>query len=168
MDYTFAGLINALEELLDVHGRLLALSEEKSRAILERDTDALNAVVQQEMRLMQQSNAAEKRRGDIAAELGRLLVIPAKAVTLSSLAKAAPPAEGLRLTELGRELTQLLTAQKETNARVRNMLDAHIEYSDMMLNLMVGPEDPLNNLYSAGGVEKKDMRQSPGLFDIRG
>ena len=62
-----------------------------------------------------------------------------------------------RLTMLQKELDGLLKAQEDINRINRTLLETHLEFTNAMLSVIVGSEDPLNNYYNEDGkaVEKK-------------
>jgi flagellar biosynthesis/type III secretory pathway chaperone len=163
----FQPLITLLEAMAAVFDEMSAVSLQKERAILAGDTEAFTGFLRQENALTGKVAGLEKRRLTEAATLAEQLSIPPGDATLERLADAAPVPVQSALRALRARLTGLVTQQKALNARARDLLTAHVDYADMMLGMMVGPEDPLNNLYGAKGRDAQRGRQTPGLFDTQ-
>lgn len=165
MNINFAPLLVAMEEMCRVYRDMNSLSAEKQQVIMRGDTTRLEEIVRQELRLVHESAGLDKKREQAAAQLALEAGIGKdEQINITRLAALGGDG-GDRLAALGKELASLLSGQKKLNEASRNLLEAHIEYADVMLNLMVGPEDPLNNIYGAQGTGEKERRQSPGLFD---
>jgi len=159
----FSPLLGALDDLLAIHGELVELGAEKQGVIITGDITRLSAIVQRELRLMQQSASSDKKRGQAADNLAAEAGLEAPGMT--ALATLTDRETAAALTEKGHALRLLLAQQKDLNAKAKELLETHIQFGDMMLNLMVGPEDPLNNIYGAKGLDENNRRQTPGLFD---
>lgn len=167
MGANFGPLLGILDEMVAVHSQLAQLSTEKQQVIIKNDTARLSAIAQQEMRLMHQSTALDKKRAQAAAALAHEAGLPGGEITVSQLISIADENDRARLAGIRKELGALLSTQKSLNEINRGLLETHIEYTDLMLNLMVGPEDPLNNIYGAQGAGEKEKRHSAGLFDTQ-
>ena len=164
MSLDFAPLLGALDAMLAAHRELLALGGEKQGVIIAGDADRLSAIVQREMRLMQQSASNDKKRSAAAEALAEQAGVEGE-LSLSALGALADAETAALLADKGQELRLLLSRQKALNAKAKELLETHLQFGDMMLNLLVGPEDPLNNIYGAKGLEENGRRQSAGLFD---
>jgi len=161
----FSPLLGALDDMLAAHRELLALGAEKQSVIIAGEVERLSAIVQREMRLMQQSASSDKKRGLAAEALAEAAEMTGPELSLSALGTLANAETAALLADKGQELRLLLMRQKALNTKAKELLETHIQFGDMMLNLLVGPEDPLNNIYGAKGLEENGRRQSAGLFD---
>jgi flagellar biosynthesis/type III secretory pathway chaperone len=86
-------------------------------------------------------------------------------ITVSSIAEHADPDEREVIRALQTELTELIEKHTALNAENRELIKAHIEYSEAMLNMMVVSEDPLNNFYGGDGKATVDKKKTTGFFD---
>ena len=144
---------------------MLELSREERRIIISGEAEKLEDIVRQEMRTLSKLNAIEKRRTalhhDISAELG----IPENDVTVSAIVEHAEPDERDVFKELQAELTVLLKRHTDLNKENRELIKAHIEYTDAMMDILVDSEDPLNNFYGGDGKTSQDRKKSTGFFN---
>lgn len=164
---SLTAMIELLEQQRELQESLLDISREKRKAIIESNTDRLNEIVTSELKALHRMNSLEKKRVELIHQIAEGQAVEAQELTVSRLAEIADGEERARLLSLRDRLTGLLAEQKQLNAMNRELLEVHMDYTDLMLNLMVGPEDPLNHIYSAGGYANQDERKSSGLFDTQ-
>jgi flagellar biosynthesis/type III secretory pathway chaperone len=144
---------------------LLNLSHEARSVILCGDTARLSAIVNGELRALSRVNAAEKKRAALIPEVARLLGLPEDGVTVGAIVERAAPDERDAFEQLQRELTALFAAQREMNEINQDLLEAQLEYSDAMMNVIAPPEDTLNNFYGGDGRTSDERRESTGFLD---
>jgi len=148
-----------------VLGKMLELSTEEREIIIHGESSKLEEIVRLELRELSKLGSIEKRRlalhKSIAAEFG----LTEKNITVSAIAERADPDESERITQLQEELTGLISRHTAINNENRELIKAHMEYSETMLELMVGSEDPLNNLYGGDGKSAPDRKKTTGFFD---
>ena len=154
-------------ELCGIYGRLLELSHIKHKAIIENDTEGISAAVQAETRLLYESRDADKKRAAFVSKAAKTLGVAEDEITFSRLLCLASPDEADRLSALHGQLGALLASLKQLNRQNLELLKTHVEYTEMMINLIVGPEDPINTIYGAGGVSDEKKRHTAGLFDTQ-
>ena len=158
-------LCNLLIEQKAILERMMELSVEERRVILSGETSLLEDVVRQELRELSKLNAKEKKRAalhkDISVELG----LPETDVTVSAIAERVEPDERAAIKKLQTELTALLKQHTDLNTENRELIKAHIEYTEAMLDIMVDSEDPLNNFYGGDGKAAQERKKSTGFFD---
>lgn len=167
MEHELKTMCELLEEHISVQGSLLELSQEKKQVIISGNTERLNEIVQTELKSLARMNSIEKRRTALVAALSKELGVQEGELTVSVLSERAggTPA-GSRLTALQEELTKLLREQADQNNINKKLLETQLEYTDTMLNLIVGPDDPLNNFYGGDGrTTDAEIRKSAGIFD---
>ena len=161
-----------LEELRDLLleqkamlGNMLELSQEERRIIVSGEADKLEDIVRQEMRLLSKLNAIEKRRAAMNPAVSAEFGLPDNDITLSAIIELAGPDEREAIKELQTQLTALLKQHTDLNKENRELIKAHIEYTDAMIDVMVDSEDPLNNFYGGDGKTAQDRKKSTGFFD---
>ena len=165
MRQSLADLRGLLLEQKSILENMLELSQEERRIIVGGEADKLEDIVRQEMRLLSKLNAIEKRRiamnPVISAEFG----LPENDITVTAIAERAEPDERETIKSLQSELNRLLRQHTELNKENRELIKAHIEYTDAMMDIMVDSEDPLNNFYGGDGKAAQDRKKSTGFFD---
>jgi flagellar biosynthesis/type III secretory pathway chaperone len=77
----------------------------------------------------------------------------------------AEPDELDVIVKLQLELVALIEQHSNINMENRELIKAHLEYSEAMLELMVDSEDPLNNFYGGDGRVVADRKKTTGFFN---
>jgi len=158
-------LFDLLLEQKSVLTNMLELSREERRIILSNDIGELESIVRLELRELSKLGAIEKKRlalhKDIAAEFG----LPEKDLTVSAIAQRAQPDDREAIIKLQTELMDLINQHTDVNMENRELIKAHLEYSEAMLELMVDSEDPLNNFYGGDGKAASERKKSTGFFN---
>ena len=160
-------LCDLLNEHKSVLEKMLLLSQEERRIIISGETEKLEGIVRLELRELSRIGAIEKKRialhNTISGELG----LSAQNMNVSAIVERAEPDERKAIKKLQTELTELINQHMALNNENRELINTHMEYSDMMLNLMVDSEDPLNNFYGGDGKAAPDKKKATGFFDGR-
>ena len=144
---------------------LLALSREERRIIIAGEADKLEGIVIKEMRELSKLNAIEKKRLALHPVIAAELSLSENDLTVSDIAGHADPNERETLKKIQVELTSLLKQHTDLNLENRELIQAHFEYSESVLDLMVEYEDPLNNFYGEDGRATPDKKKTTGFFD---
>ena len=146
-------------------GDMLELSREERRIIVSGEADKLEDIVRQEMRLLSKLNAIEKRRAAMNPAISAEFGLPENDITISAIIERAEPEEREVIKALQTQLNSLLGQHTDINKENRELIKAHIEYTDAMIDVMVDSEDPLNNFYGGDGKTSQDRKKSTGFFD---
>ena len=158
-------LFSFLEDQKKIQTGLYDLSLEKRRVIISDETDQLSEIVQRELQLLSQLNTLEKRRAAVLEEWAGYISCPPDEITLSKILENLDRDDSGQISALQQELYSLMTSLRDLNDENGKLLEAKLEYTDTMLNLYVGAEDPLNNIYGAAGKTDAEMRKSTGMFN---
>ena len=159
-------LCGLLEEQKGVLESMLELSLEERQIIICGDADRLDGIVRQKHRGVSKLGALEKKRMAILPDVERDLRLPqGGGTTVSLVAKRAEPGEREVIGKLQEELTALLKRHTALNKENHELIKSHFDYADAMLNLMVDPEDPLNNFYGGDGKAAPERKRTTGFFD---
>lgn len=165
MRQILAELCELLSEQKTLLENMLVMAREEQQIIIRGESEKLEDIVRKELRELSKLGAAEKKRTTlhkaIAAELG----MPAEELTVTAIAERAEPDERTAIVKLQKELTELISQHTTLNLENRDLIEAHMDYSETMLDLMVGVEDPLNNFYGDDGKASPDKKKTTGLFD---
>ena len=168
MDFEENGLTDIINEVYRLlleqkatQETLLGLAQRKREAVIKNDTDELTAIVKDEYLVLSQVHKIEKQRinamSGIAVEAGK----PAKDITISDLLEYADELQKPLLCTLQTELLDILTKLKAQNDENGALVDAQLEYIGLMLSVIAGAEDPLNNFYGGDG-QSLDVEISRG------
>jgi len=165
MRQSLSELCILLQEQKEVLGNMLELAKEERIIIVGGESEKLENVIRLEIKELNKLGAIEKKRlalhQVIAAELG----IQGDEITVSKIAEKAQPEEREAIRQLQTELMPIIEEHAAVNMENRELIKAHIEYSETMLELMVGSEDPLNNMYGGDGRAAPDKKKMTGFYD---
>lgn len=162
----FQKMYDLLFELKKNLQKLLELSYEKRRAAHSNETDRLNEIVNQEMRYLSEMNSLEKKRQKLQESIAANINVPEKDITVSFLIEKTEGTMKERFVKIHREMNGLLKAQMEINAINNELLETQLEYTNTMLNVIIGTEDPLNSYYSQDGkASAKEVLKNSSIFD---
>jgi len=144
---------------------LLEMALEERQIIINGESSMLEDVVRRELRELSKLGALEKKRATLNREITEELRLHDQELTVTVIAERAEPDEREVIVELQKELTALISKHTALNMENRELVKAHMEYSETMLDIMVGVEDPLNNFYGGDGKAALEKRKTMGLFD---
>lgn len=160
-------LFELLTEQKTILSNLIKLSEEERQVIVKGEPEKLETVVRAELKELSKLGAIEKKRTALYPAIYEELGIPNKDITVSAIAANALPDERDAITKLQTELTSLIDRHTRLNLENRELIKEHLDYTEAVLELMVDPEDPLNNFYSGDGKAVQEKKKSTGFFDKR-
>ena len=165
MRQSLADLCLLLQEQKEVLGEMLELAKEERQIIISGQSDKLEDVIRLELKQLNKLGAIEKKRLALHITLAGELGIHDDDLTVSTIAERAQPEERDAIRKLQMELMPLIDEHAKVNMENRELIKAHIEYSETMLELMVGSEDPLNNMYGGDGRAAPERKKSTGFYD---
>jgi len=144
---------------------LLQLSIEERHVIIRNESDKLEDIVRLQLKELSKLGGIEKKRAALHPTISKELGIPESDITISAIAARAEPDERETIKKLQSELTQLINRHKELNMENRELIKTHQEYSESILGLLMGSEDPLNNFYGVDGKAALEKKKTTGFFD---
>ena len=158
-------LCDLLREQKSVLEVMLELSRVERGIIISGEAESLEDVVRRQFRELSKLNAIEKKRVSMHSSIAEEFSLSPEDISVSSITECAEPDERETIKQLQTDLTNLLKQHTDLNMENRELIKAHIEYSDAILNLMVDSEDPLNNFYEGDGKAAPDKKKATGFFD---
>lgn len=159
-------VLGHLAELEQHYSALLSLAREKRDVVVKNDTVRLTEITEQESILLSQAKLAERRRVIAVTEVAPLLGKSAEEITLSELAENADSPAREKLLELKAALGDAMQQLKLQNDENRGLVEAQLTYTEMMLNVIGGSSDPLNNFYGVDGKSAEaEITRGTSLFD---
>ena len=144
---------------------LLELAQQEKQIIINNEPEKLEGVVRLELKQLSKLGAIEKKRLALHKVIASELKLPEQDLTVSTIANCVEPDERDEITKLQKELVALVSGHTKLNMENRELINAHLEYSEVMMELMVGEEDPLNNFYGGDGKAAPDRKKTTGLFN---
>ena len=158
------GLLNEQKNVLD---DMLILSTEERQIIINGDAELLEDIVRREFKELSKLNALEKKSVDLRKKISAEFGLSARELNVSSITERVEPDEREVIIKLQTELTALLKRHTDINTENRELIKAHFEYTDALMNLVVGSEDPLNNFYGGDGKAAPERTKATVFFDSR-
>jgi len=165
MRQTLADLCDLLQEQKEVLGNMLELAKEERQIIINGESDKLENVIRLELKELNKLGAVEKKRLALHQVIATELGLKDDEITVSKIAEKSQPEEREAIRKLQTELMPIIEEHAAVNMENRELIKAHIEYSETMLELMVGSEDPLNNMYGGDGRAAPDRKKTTGFYD---
>jgi len=165
MRQTLADLCSLLQEQKEVLGNMLELAKEERKIIVAGESEKLEDIIRLELKELNKLGRVEKNRLELHKAIATELGLPENEITVTSIAEKAEPDEREAIKKLQTELTPLIEEHAAINNENRELIKSHIEYSQVMLELMVGSEDPLNNMYGGDGKSAPDRKKTTGFYD---
>ena len=158
-------LCEVLLEQKNLLERMLELSKEERQIIINGESEKLEDILRLELRELSKLGAAEKKRLALHKTISAELDLPENELSVSAIADRATSDERESIKKLQTELTELISQHTEINMENRELIKAHMDYSETVLELMVDADDPLNNFYSGDGKAAPERKKSTGFFD---
>jgi len=165
MRQSLADLCTLLLEQKDVLSRMLELAKEERQIIIGGESEKLEDVIRLELKELNKLGAIEKKRLSLHKVIATELGLGDDEITVSNIAEKSEPDERDAIRKLQTELMPLIEEHSSVNNENRELIKAHIEYSETMLDLMAESEDPLNNMYGGDGRASPERKKSSGFYD---
>ncbi|GMA51300.1 hypothetical protein GCM10025857_26570 [Alicyclobacillus contaminans] len=121
-------LSGVLEQLVAAHKRLLAVCQQHTVALVNRDIARIHSTTQKIEVETAGIRALEASRQQLAADVARGLGLDTENITLSRLLPHLNPQEATRLQRSATQLGALMQALAETNERNHRLLEQSLQY----------------------------------------
>ena len=155
-----ASLMEELIQTLDAeekcYSQLIPIEEEKTRAIIANDLEALQDITVREHDLVDETSALENKRERVAIDIATVLGRDPKTITLEQIASVLKnqPADQKKLQELNNQNKQLL----------KEAIDM-VEYNMNVIRSTRMSSGSSN--YSSDASEVAGMAPQHGMFDAK-
>nr|WP_255570716.1 flagellar protein FlgN [Cohnella sp. CFH 77786] len=159
-------MIDALNNLSDLHEELLQLARDKQKFVIENRVDLLMTVTAKETKaiavLERMNGDVERLSGACWAELG---LSPKPSSTLADLIQAIHRADFKRsLTEAAERLRRQIGQLKEWNERNQMLVRQSLDYIALQIDLFTAPDD---NVTYSSPVKSAPAGTPRRTFDTR-
>ncbi len=164
-------LLDVLDEELSQYRELLALSNEKTRIVIENDVEALIQLTDREQVMVDALAATGKRRQIAMKDVADVMNKKADSFRLTDLIEllSARPAEQKRLAGITDQLREVAGSMKLVNEQNRELIQSALDMVEFDLNLVRGMKAaPETAQYNSGGYTAGNRLGVPnGKFDAK-
>jgi len=165
MRSSLADLCALLKEQKEVLTNMLTLSKQERQIIIAGESDKLEPIIRLELKELNKLGAIEKRRLELQQNVAAELGLTDDEITVTNIASVSEPNEQKIIQALQKQLMAIIDEHTAINKENRELIKSHIDYSETMLELMVGSEDPLNNMYGGDGKAAPERKKATGFYD---
>ncbi|WP_106767252.1 flagellar protein FlgN [Paenibacillus faecalis] len=161
-------LIDSLQRLEMVYNDMLTLADDKKKAIIDNDVDAIVQLLNRESKGMKNIEQLERERVQAAyAFLQSRGVKSQLDLTLTELARLVfDPKEKANLLEVQTRLSHTLQELKLKNDLNQQLLVQSLEFIDFSLDMLTGKSSQDEAIYHHPS-DRGGSSGRPGLFDTR-
>ena len=182
-----ASLMEELIQTLDAeekcYSQLIPIEEEKTRAIIANDLEALQDITVREHDLVDETSALENKRERVAIDIATVLGRDPKTITLEQIASVLKnqPADQKKLQEVHDRLRRTVSRLQELNNQNKQVSDIH-SHLDRFKQLLKEAIDMVeynmnvirstrmssgSSNYSSDASEVAGMAPQHGMFDAK-
>jgi len=166
MRQTLVDLCTLLQEQKEILGNMLALAKEERNVIIEGKSEKLEEIIRRELSELGKLGGIEKQRLELHKVISRELCIPVdEEITVSKITENAEPDERDAIRKLQMELMPLIEEHAAVNMENRELVKSHLEYSNTMLELMIGSGESSGCTYDGEGKAAPESINAAGLYD---
>jgi len=154
-------IIELLEEEYKVLERILNLSNEKTKYIVENNLSGLIEISSLEKKEAETINKLEKERQEILDALSKEKNV--SIANLNDLVRIATPDEWQKINDLKVKLGEVIFKLKKANDLNASLVSSALEYIDFMTNV-------ISSYFSDNSTYQKDGQAGPqkkNLFDVK-
>ncbi len=165
-------LIGVLQSEKEIYNRLIPVSEQKTEILVRGDLKALQAVTDEEQKLLDQASVLDHKRNTVIQNMGMVLNRSPEQLDLVSLIEllAKQPEEKKQLSQLHDSLKQIMIRLVDVNEKNKSLIENSLEMIEFNMNFIQSTRmSPGNNNYdrnaaSAGNV---NTGYNTGSFDAK-
>ncbi|MCU0845702.1 MAG: flagellar protein FlgN [Spirochaetes bacterium] len=161
MENPIARIEKVLRDEIDVYSGLLALEEQKSGAIIDKDGRLMESISREQEALLSRVERLEEARVRLILEMtGNLPSDDAASVpTLTDIARRVDDSSAGRIVSIGMELKRLLSRLDSLHTTNRRLIEDNLEFYDILLSGLRSTAS-ISTGYCVNGVEKSRVSGS--------
>ena len=170
-------MASLMEELIDtlnaeeaLYGELIPIEEEKTRAIISNDLEALQDITVREHELVDRTSALENKREQVAIDIATVLGKDPKTVTLEQIAGALKnqPVDQKKLREVHDRLRKTVSRLQQLNDQNKELLKEAMDMVEYNMNVIRSTRmSSGSSNYSSDASEVPGMAPQHGMFDAK-
>ena len=169
-----ASLMEELIETLNaeevLYGKLIPIEEEKTRAIITNDLEALQDITVREHELVDQTSALENKREQVAIDIATVLGRNPKTITLAEIADVLKnqPNDQKKLRDVHDRLKRTVARLQEVNEQNKELLKEAMDMVEYNMNVIRSTRmSSGSSNYSSDASEMAGMAPQHGMFDAK-
>lgn len=166
-----------MEELIDtlnaeetLYEKLVPIEEEKTRAIIANDLEALQDITVREHELVDRTSALENKREQVAMDIATVLGKNPKTITLEQIVEVLKnqPDDQKKLKEVHDRLKRTVSRLQQLNNQNKELLNEAMEMVEYNMNVIRSTRmSSGSNNYSSNASEVTGMSPQHGMFDAK-
>lgn len=163
-------LIQTLNAEEIIYGKLIPVEEEKTRAIISNDLEALQDITNREHELIDETSALEKKREQVAVDIATVLGRDPKSITLDQISSVLKnqPEDQRKLQEVHDRLRKTVSRLQELNGQNKELLEEAIDMVEYNMNVIRSTRmSSGSSNYSSDASEVSGMAPQHGMFDAK-
>ena len=153
MDQLVVRLIDIIEKEVSTFEQLLEMLQHQQKALVTHAVDEIEAAVDQQHSLADQTSILENARVLVVEELAEALSVDPKTLTISRLLEFMPSSDAERLTWMRESLVDIQDQIAETNRHNTLLIKQSLKYVDKTMQILSGGEDSSGAYAQSGKVE---------------
>ena len=162
-------MISTLSQEKDLYLTLLPIAEEKTKAIVANDLEALQRITDKEQEAIDRVGALERKRAEVLNNMGIVLGRKPEELTLTELIKVAEkqPKVQADLCELKDALAKSVKRLADLNERNGALIRQSLEMIEFNMNLLQSTRMVQGNNYTRNAGESELGVTQTGMFDAK-
>lgn len=170
-------MASLMEELIDtlnaeeaLYGQLIPVEEEKTRAIIKNDLDALQDIAVREHELVDRTSALESKREQVASDIATVLGKDPKTITLEQIIEVLKnqPEDQKKLQNIHDRLRKTISQLQHVNNQNKELLKEAMDMVEYNMNVIRSTRmSSGSSNYSSNASEVAGMAPQHGMFDAK-
>ena len=170
-------MASLMEELIDtldaeevLYGKLIPVEEEKTRAIISNDLEALQDIATREHELVDRTTALEGKREQVAMDIATVLGKDPKTITLEQIVEVLKnqPEDQKKLRDVHDRLKKTVLQLQQVNNQNKELLKEAIDMVEFNMNVIRSTRMSSGSInYSSDAAEVAGMAPQHGMFDAK-
>lgn len=156
-------LVTKLEEITDIHHHLLHYADKKQNAIIERNIDELNNLVQEESQLVKRVNQLENERIQLVKDIAGVQQDQSFRIMISEIPDVKMRESILKQITTLQQLMEELQVRNNINEQ---LLKDALSFVQQMINQVTKSKNNQYN-YQSPGSQQPTETGGRGFFDTR-
>ena len=163
-------LVATLNEEEAVYRQLIPIEQDKTRAIIANNLEALEEITTKEHDLVDKSSALEGKRERIATDMATVLGLNPKTINLNEITEALKnqPRDKMVLQEVHERLRKTVLQLQDINTQNKELLKETMDMLEFNMNVIISTRmSSGSSNYSSDASEIAGMAPQHGMFDAK-
>ncbi len=163
-------LISTLTQEEALYQKMIPVSEEKTKAIIANDLEALQSVTDQEQIMVDQVGMLEKKRMEVVKNIGVVLSRNPDTLTLQAIVDVLhnQPKEQRLLREIHDKLKATTSRLKDINGQNKSLIEESLEMIEFNMNVLRSTRmSSGSSNYTKNASQMDATGMESGMFDAK-